>query len=799
MPLQRFDVGPVTRPSGLVAPEVPLDGVTEIRVHGVGGTTAESLLGDAAPLQVSGDRIAGFYRTVDADADVSAVPAGRGARHIEAYSWGGLTSRSGTRALWLFLFPFALANLAGWMCTPRVHERPWLFWLHRATVRWASLGLTVNFILIAVMMFVDLAAYQCGAQAACVADRWWLAPLRWSAFVLHPGRRVVLGALPPLLLVALLLWLTWRSLTRYEQVEPPYTLDRPRRGSRRGAAVRGRGLTHPLFWDGGQSTRRLGLLHIAVALALLATVVAHVANTTSSTAGLIVGLPWLWALGLVASGVVIVASLVLLALDRCADWLPLALTVAAFAALVAALVFAWTQPPWSPATYGPLPGVRNASKFAWAAVLASAALVTVPSAMSGRVRRGFVLWGPATAMGVGSLILNLVGLALLIRFAALLAPVSFGPPQQGSTGPVVYVSAAIGQSMPNLALAVLILLLVFAGYQGVRYLRAGLRRADRDAIRRVYVGLGTPTGGEHDWTYSVLTDKPASQDGWDGPPDRRGERWISALARARRLAKAPRDVDKLLTAMAASGALVGLGLVVSTWIDVSPPSARGLLLRAGSAVVTILPFLLLGVLRNGWRSLDTRRRLGMLWDVSTFWPRSYHPLAPPSYAERAVPELQRRLWRIHDNGGSVVIAAHSQGSVITAAALLQTERRPNDASIALATFGAPLRKLYGWAFPYYFRDEVLRELAEPAKTHLAAWRNYYYLTDYIGGAALEAPAPEVDKELLDPSTSWMIYGQPPPVTGRHSGYWNDPVMWSDIDELADLVARRDPFAAAAQG
>ena len=37
------------------------DGVTEMRVHGVGGTPPDAILGDLAPEQVSGDAIAGFY------------------------------------------------------------------------------------------------------------------------------------------------------------------------------------------------------------------------------------------------------------------------------------------------------------------------------------------------------------------------------------------------------------------------------------------------------------------------------------------------------------------------------------------------------------------------------------------------------------------------------------------------------------------------------------------------------------------------------------------------------------------
>src|SRR5579864_4152382 len=59
-------------------------GVTELRVHGVGGSPPDAILGDLAPEQASGDAIAGFYRTSDhrastGDRDVD--------RHVEVYSW----------------------------------------------------------------------------------------------------------------------------------------------------------------------------------------------------------------------------------------------------------------------------------------------------------------------------------------------------------------------------------------------------------------------------------------------------------------------------------------------------------------------------------------------------------------------------------------------------------------------------------------------------------------------------------------------------------------------------------------
>lgn len=44
-------------------------------------------------------------------------------------------------------------------------------WLHRATVRLAALGQTINVVAIAVLMFIDVTAYQCGGQDACTDGR----------------------------------------------------------------------------------------------------------------------------------------------------------------------------------------------------------------------------------------------------------------------------------------------------------------------------------------------------------------------------------------------------------------------------------------------------------------------------------------------------------------------------------------------------------------------------------------------------------------------------------------------------
>ncbi len=42
----------------------------------------------------------------------------------------------------------------------------------------------------------------------------------------------------------------------------------------------------------------------------------------------------------------------------------------------------------------------------------------------------------------------------------------------------------------------------------------------------------------------------------------------------------------------------------------------------------------------------------------------------------------------------------------------------------------------------------------------------------------------VDAELLDPAECYYVYGQPPPSSQGHSGYWADPRVWSLINRVA---------------
>jgi hypothetical protein len=102
------------------------------------------------------------------------------------------------------------------------------------------------------------------------------------------------------------------------------------------------------------------------------------------------------------------------------------------------------------------------------------------------------------------------------------------------------------------------------------------------------------------------------------------------------------------------------------------------------------------------RSESARRGVGVLWDLTTFWPRAAHPLAPPCYAERVVPELCTRVqWALdrpesRDAKAVVVLSGHSQGSLIVTAVAC---RLGSLARVRLVTYGSQVRALYAGCSP----------------------------------------------------------------------------------------------------
>ncbi|GAA3531868.1 hypothetical protein AFL01nite_20410 [Aeromicrobium flavum] len=99
------------------------------------------------------------------------------------------------------------------------------------------------------------------------------------------------------------------------------------------------------------------------------------------------------------------------------------------------------------------------------------------------------------------------------------------------------------------------------------------------------------------------------------------------------------------------------------------------------------------------RSPSARRNVGMLWDITTFWPRSGHPFGPPCYAERVVPEITARVrWALgRQDDRIVVLSGHSQGSLICVSVVARLNGLAK--RVRLLTYGSQVRALYGRVFP----------------------------------------------------------------------------------------------------
>jgi hypothetical protein len=245
-------------------------------------------------------------------------------------------------------------------------------------------------------------------------------------------------------------------------------------------------------------------------------------------------------------------------------------------------------------------------------------------------------------------------------------------------------------------------------------------------------------------------------------------RHLGRIARARAFAKLTDSVPTYLLSLVLV-TLLAVGVVAAVYA-MTPPDARSRLVRGETAGVftayasalmigVAIAFFVVALLAYRYPAL--RRWVGVIWDLTSFWPRAVHPLAPPSYGEKAVPDL---VGRLQDEAADriVVLSAHSQGSVLAVASILQLPSRTAK-NVCLLTYGSPLTRLYAAFFPRYYNVEAFTEsmgrLGAPADDRAAwPWINLYRHTDPIGSWVLRRPQTgarlppaEVDVLLHDPA------------------------------------------------
>ncbi len=670
------------------------DRPVELRVHGVGGAKPTEVLGvDSVTLADSkspNDGTTGFYvPTEDSDRFLQGPD-----RQLESYSWGGLTRASASRAAWLILAPFALTNLAGWMiehdgdATQAERGLTLPDRLNRILARLIALTMTTSAVFLACRLTFDVLIIQCGAIDEC-PDRWWMWPV--DRFAGHAGRQLLVGSLLPLGLLAVVAFITRRSQLASTPGAVAYLGGDPTFAD---------SWKDPEFWSKFGVSHRLGISHLSAGLAVTGVMLAGSAEQIArapQTAMVGVGL------ALVAAAAV---AINLLRLPVAAFWTLLGGSIAFLLAVMYQLA--------SLSEGSFLPGATAGSVFAVVNTTSQVVLIALLSLTSwrGRSRRPIraearterlYRWAlpPALMVAAAGLISAFgAGTEILVRNIA----------ETPATGPLsVAPTAGIVASSYLIAL---VTILVAGLTQYLRGLRAG---PALDDIADEYEGF---------------VDRPH----------------LERIRRARALARLTDEVPGIL--IAATITLVAMVLVVFAQVAVtgeglSDPNLQNpfqWLENTASFVLLTLPLTGGILLWGSYQSSSMRRVVGILWDVATFWPRRFHPFAPPSYGERTVPDLKQRLEFHRERG--VMLSGHSQGSVLALAAL--ADETSDLSLVAVLTYGSPVERLYARFFPEYVSDELVGEIVERME---GRWVNLYRDTDFIGGPI---GAVEVNVRLLDP-------------------------------------------------
>jgi hypothetical protein len=647
---------------------------------------------------------------------------------------------------------------------------------------------------------MDLVAWQCTRPGAanCLDNAPWLRFLTGHFFE-RPSRRLAVAALVPLGAVLLLWWLSRATWKNYEQKPMPARdgveeQAEPEQGTRFVLEKR-------RLWNGYAPVGQLRSVHVAACLALTGILLtAPLARGDRWLGVLLVALvaTWIGAIALAAMPMTakrhdpgVAAPAAWQRTYRVLPWVALALVLlASMTALSPNVGPESTESvggtrvlPWFSAMFMAVTLMLGISWLLIATLTGWLAWTTRTSrdiAAAGRasphdVPVSCAWWGLGTPILL--LLAWLVGGAysagLSLQIANLLGdPVPAGTDTDKPVPlslPPFYFWAAVGG-------AVIVLLFIAGGIAGYLKIRKKARQ-----IRASCVPAAFPRyfqGG--------------------GPPSPEVEARARRIARTWAVAGAAETGRVILGTTAPVACLVlYVGLVLylvpsgRALFDVVPAWLVGVCVTLIS--LGIVTLMILG--RAAYKDRNKRRALGVLWDVGTFWPRATHPLAPPSYGERVLPELLNRVNHLTSQDKDLVIlSGHSQGAVIAAVTLLQLDA-VHRRRICLLTYGSPLRRLYSRFFPGYFGLATLNHLGQQLRRHdcgdaLAprsawAWRNLYRPSDYIGGPVFRAyPAVEhdrhvqdnddVDSQIIDP------FFAPPggdlawPATRAHSNYFADP-------------------------
>jgi uncharacterized membrane protein len=816
--------------------------VTELRIHGVSGSDGPTMLEHPQALQVAGDAVAGFYRRWSPDgAGKPSVPS-----KLEAYSWGGLTEAPLASASWLLLAPFMMYNVAYFMLPPTVAggepaviqepvphlRRDRGHQIAHALLRLLAMAATVQFVSAAAAVTMSTVAWQAAGPAHLLLPNWMGWYGAWTA-----GWRIALAMASVGLIIALLWWISVTTASKYEArtsvAQPELNEAWP--------------LTQPGFWRGQALVGRQRALHVAAAGASVALIAVLPAGHPAAAR-------WV---AIVLAAVVLAAAVVSATLPladrytvttvhggktngeepdggtprggRADQWCK-GLLIGTLATLViSVLVSGWTdrQHGRQPGALPGLPGFLAVLLVAQAVLLILLMVTVMVLARRARAADTKADADRTTRPYLGG---NLTTLLAALGFALgglLTAVINFGvtrllgtPEPSGfhfTPAPVdalavpwpvfAFGAAPVGLLIGAIAAAIVLFL---------RYRRNssefGARKGDAPSPVAAAYAASTAGGGDN------------------GDGDKKAyQRNRRAIARAWAIGLIVDDAD-VATTLAVGGSLV---LVLAAEIaavagagSAGHPSRLYDAWHGAAAVVSLIVIAvaawLVTLLRQAYSDPAKRKTIGALWDVGTFWPRAVHPLAPPCYAERAVPEVVDRIRLLTGHfahapadiaylkyqaglpnlertrgltvpPGPLLLTGYSQGSVIAPAVIAQLPRQVRP-EVALLTLACPARRLYGRAFPAYFGQRQLTRLAnllgaqtpgqEPVPGQSPGrWKNLRRRSDYIGSWIFEEPKQRlddayrqdhIDQPCQDPVILVQDANPSPPPTHRHSQWWQDP-------------------------
>ena len=761
--------------------------VVELRVHGLMGTTPESLVSAVAAVDVAGDGTGRIVQPADRllrpapgpmlRAEGQSIP-----RVVEGYVWGGMTSGGAAKAAWALLFPFALANVAHWMLPPipsghRLAGRLGL--VNRSLLRLAAVLLTMLLVTQAAVVSLDLLAAQCLAPGSpCLANTvpGWLR----EAYLVRP----LIGLAPVLLTIYVLYRISCVAWETTAPHNPPPTPPNAR------VQLPGTNLV------ADPDTPTLRALHLLAALATVALLPLGGPAGVPDEAFAVV----LWALALT---LLVIALTGVLLLDDPTGAHPvragrLIRAVLGRTTRRVLLVLGGALVAAAAAARHPLPtSLAGTDETVEAVALALVVLVVllgvllVPAAVIARrewrgqpreLRPWAGGWMSAPVLAIAALLGGGFGAGLAIAVQRLVGLSGTLPDGYRPVTLLWGASAALGVVAAAGAGLVAVATLV--------RLRAG-RFTDGEAAVRLL----------HE---NSVRDLPAAVRAWRAAGWRREHLHHIVLAGA--------FVVSLGAALALYVRISGVSL--PAWTD--PLSGFGVL------TLGVLAGALLRAVYNAAREPAAGRQLGVITDLACFWPREAHPIVPPCYAVKVAPELAARaVEHLREPGTRVVLTGDSHGSLLVAVAaarLLNSLNEPERRRIGLVTVGSPLRWAYCRAFPAVLPLSALGTLAgelgtrwrslcrgsDPVGGGVTTWGHQVYESSLLGvglradgttgplPAATRAPSGALtlglDHWLPDPMAAPSPGRRWTPGVQRHANYTADP----EWDRAIAMAAGLDP-------